>query len=83
MKLFDQIERIKILHKLIEQRRTGKPEDMAKRLNISASRLYCILEDLKIMGAPIEYSREAKTYYYTNAYKIEINFKFENLQPSE
>lgn len=83
MKLFEHIERINLLHKLIEQKRTGNPEDLAKRLDISASRLYCILDDLKLMGAPIEYSRQLRTYYYAFAYKIDISISFGALKQYE
>ncbi|WP_198659581.1 hypothetical protein, partial [Nubsella zeaxanthinifaciens] len=48
MKLFEYIERINLLHKLINERRTGTPARLAKRLNISTSRLYVILDELKL-----------------------------------
>ena len=47
MKIFEYIDRINLLHKLIKERRTGTPENLAKRLLISPSRLYVILDELK------------------------------------
>lgn len=76
MKVFEYIERINLLHKLIEQKRTGSPKDLSRRLNISASRLYDIIDDLRLMGAPISYSRPLRTYYYEFAYDIDINISF-------
>lgn len=73
MKLFEYIERINLLNKLIKQSRTGSPNDLAKRLNISSSRLYCIIDDLKQMGAPIGYSRDLCTYFYTARYEMHID----------
>lgn len=52
MKLLEYIDRIKIIHKLIKESRTRTPENLAQRL----SRLYVVSDELKLMGAPIEYS---------------------------
>lgn len=76
MKVIAYIERINLLHKLIEQKHTGTPEDLARRLNLSTSRLYCVLGELKLMGAPIEYSRQLNTYYYAFSYQIDISYSF-------
>lgn len=83
MKMIEYIERTNLLHKLIVQKRTGTPEDLAKRLNLSVSRLYNILGELKLMGAPIEYSRQLNTYHYTYDYKIDISYSFGALSPFE
>lgn len=72
MQLFKQIERINMLDKLVQQQRTGRPEEFAFRLGISVSRLYVILEELKSRGAPIMYSRESCSYFYQRAFSISI-----------
>lgn len=83
MKIFEYIDRINLLNKLIEQRKTGNPKMLAKRLNVSPSRLYDILDDLKLMGAPIEYSRQIGSYYYVFAYKMSISSSFAPLSSSD
>ena len=83
MKLFQQIDRINALHKLIAQSRTGTPEQLAKKLHISCSRLYCILDELKLMGAPINYSRHLNTYFYEYHFEIGIEVNFKPLKSSE
>lgn len=83
MKLLAYIDRIKIIHKLIKERRTGAPENLAKRLSISTSRLYVVLDELKLMGAPIEYSRQLQTYFYTQAFEVNIQADFTVLKPQE
>ncbi|MCX2432653.1 MULTISPECIES: DNA-binding protein [unclassified Pedobacter] len=83
MKLLEYIDRIKIIHKLIKESHTGTPENFAKRLSISTSRLYVVLEELKLMGAPIEYSRQLQTYYYTQAFEVNIRADFMVLKPQE
>ncbi|CAM3643018.1 HTH domain-containing protein [Sphingobacterium prati] len=79
MQLFKYIDRINLLDKLIRQRRTGTPSELAKRLGISVSRLYVMLDELKGQGAPIEYSRQSCTYLYTHEFMISISFKIETL----
>ncbi|WP_316769850.1 hypothetical protein [Pedobacter frigiditerrae] len=83
MKIFEYIDRINLLHKLIKEPRTGKPDSLAKRLCISTSRLYVILDELKLKGAPIGYSREAQTYYYSIDFDIEVKASFKILPPNE
>lgn len=83
MTVFKYIERINLLDKLIRQRRTGAPAELAKRLGISASRLYVILDELKDRGAPIGYSRQLSTYYYEREFSISITVSVETLDDSK
>jgi predicted DNA-binding transcriptional regulator YafY len=79
MQIFKYIDRINLLDKLIRQGRTGSPSDLAKRLGVSTSRLYVIIDQLKDMGAPIEYSRQQYSYYYEYEYSISISVTFQAL----
>ncbi len=72
MQLFKYIDRINLLDKLIGQRRTGAQAELAKRLELSVSRLARIIEYLKDRGAPIAFDRSLNTYYYERAYSIQI-----------
>jgi len=83
MMVFRHIDRINLLDKLIQQRRTGTPAELAKRLGISTSRLYIVLGELKARGAPIGYCRQSRTYYYKHAFSISISVKMESLEDSE
>lgn len=76
MKLFEYIDRVNFLHKLIKEKRTGTPEELATRFHLSKSRLLRVIEDLKLKGAPIAYSRHCRTYYYTNNYVMQIKLEF-------
>lgn len=53
MKFLRYIERINLLDKLMKERRTGTPAELAKRLGVSVARLYVIIDQLKDEGAPI------------------------------
>lgn len=83
MKLFEYIERISLLHKLINEKRTGCPEKLAKRLNISKGRVYQLIEELRNKDVPIAYSRMLGTYYYTRPYEISIFLSLKPLSVEE
>ncbi|QNL51727.1 DUF2013 domain-containing protein [Olivibacter sp. SDN3] len=83
MKLFMYIDRINHLHQLIKRKSTGTPEMLAKKLNLSVSRVHQIIEELKIMQVPIAYSRTMKSYYYTNAYEVLIDVQLKPLNDHE
>lgn len=75
MKLLQYIERINLIHKLIGERRTGTPKEFSERLRMSESRLYQLIEELKIMEVPIAYSREFHSYYYTIPFKLSAHIE--------
>lgn len=83
MKLFNQIDRINQMHDLIRQGRTGTPQEFANRLGISTIRLHQIIEELRMMEVPITYSRQLRTYRYTDAYEIVIDVRMRPLTIKE
>lgn len=83
MKLLEQIERINRLHELIKYRRTGTPEQLARRLNLSTSMVFKLMEELRLREAPIEYSRQLGSYYYTTQYLMKIQIDFRPLGEDE
>jgi len=83
MKLLEQVERINRLHEMIKYRRTGTPQQLAKRLNLSTSMIYKLMEELKLQDVPIEYSRQLETYYYSSLYMMNISLDFRFLNDEE
>ncbi len=79
MKVLHYLERIEMIHKLVDQERTGTPAEFARRLGISRTRLYEIMDDLKLEGAPIAYSRSCRTFYYEEPFHISITFELKPL----
>ncbi len=69
MKLTTYIDRINKMNKLFSAEKTGTPKQLAEKLGICESRLYCIIDDLKLQDAPIAYCRKRETYYYTKSFK--------------
>ncbi len=83
MKNIKQVERLRKTHKLIKAGNTGTPTELAQKLNICVSQLYNFIEDLKILGFPIAYSRKTKTYYYQEDCTLNVVFKVQLLTLSE
>lgn len=83
MKIFTYIERINRIHELVKHKRTGTPEELARRLNISPSMLFRVIEELRLMEVPIEYSRSQKTYFYSSSYSMKIIIDFKPLNEEE
>jgi hypothetical protein len=72
MKLFQYLDRINMMHKLLNNSSTGTPEEFAQQLGISRSSLYELIDELKSRKAPIRYSKSAKTFYYEEPFEILI-----------
>lgn len=69
-----QAERINNAHKLILEEKTGTPEEFAKKLNISRSQLYNLIDKLKEYDAPIKYSRKTNGFYYSMPFNLELKY---------
>ncbi len=74
MKALDQLERIKRMNELIKAERTGTPPEFANMLGISESHLYRTLEELKILGLPIGYSKTRKTYFFERDIEVILDY---------
>jgi predicted DNA-binding transcriptional regulator YafY len=83
MKIHRQIQRLNIIHKLIEREETGTPDEFARRVHISKRQLYNILDEFKLLGAPIKYDMRLKTYVYTKKCKAEFSFEIKVLSKDE
>ncbi len=79
MKPFDFLDKLHVLNKLIRMEHTGTPGEFAKRLSISRSTLYEIIEELKARGVEIKYCRTRCTFYYNNDMFLDIRFIIEPL----
>lgn len=83
MKTLKQLERLKKMHQLIKVGNTGTPKEFAKRLDISVSQLYYILDDLKIKGFPIKYSRNLQSYEYHDFCELEVVYSVQLLTEND
>lgn len=72
MTILDKIRQLSVLCVLIKTERTGGLQELAKKLGMSKGSAYNYLQELKVMGAKIEYDRQKQTYYFNNNF----DFKF-------
>jgi biotin operon repressor len=83
MKVFEYLDRISKMHKLVLRQRTGSPEEFARQLGVSRTSLYELLDELKSRGVPIAYSKSAKTFFYRQPYEITITCSLRPLSLAE
>jgi predicted DNA-binding transcriptional regulator YafY len=83
MKVFEYLDRISMMHKLIIRQKTGTPEEFAGQLGVSRTSLYELIDELKSRGVPISYSKSAKTFFYRQPYDISISCSMRPLTYNE
>lgn len=83
MKLFEYLERISTMHKLVSRQKTGTPDELARRLGVSRTSLYELIDELRSRGAPISYSKSAKTFFYSQPYDIAVTCTLKPLTYAE
>jgi len=62
-------------HQLIKKQIKGTPEEIAKRIDLSKSRFYNYMEELKQLGAEIKYCRTCQCFKYTNNFKLKVTIE--------
>jgi predicted DNA-binding transcriptional regulator YafY len=72
MKVFEYLDRISMMHKLVSRQVTGTPDEFARQLGVSRTSLYEMIDELRSRGAPIVYSKSAKTFLYGQPYDIAV-----------
>lgn len=83
MKLFEYLDRISKMHKLVFFRKTGTPSEFADILGVSRTTLYEMIDELRSRGAPIQYSKSLRTFYYKEPYEINISCTLRPLKHTE
>ncbi len=83
MKVFEYLDRISMAHKLVSRQKTGTPEEFACQLGVSRTSLYELIDELRMRGAPIAYSKSAKTFFYRQPYDITVTCSLRPLTCSE
>lgn len=82
-KLIQQIELIERIDQLIRLKATGSPKEFANNMNISKASLYRLLETMKELGAPIEYSITTQSFVYVDHVNFLCGFYFKELSNGE
>ena len=74
MNLIDRLDRIARLDQLIRMKNTGTPEALAMRLGVSKRTVFEILNDMRQLGAQIDYCPDRRSYYYSNDGRFKFGF---------
>ena len=82
MNYIQQIERLQKLIRLIDQERTGTPEELAEQLGISKRQLHNELEAIRNLGATLEYCKRGSSYRFDNS-KLDIQFSLSLIKEEE
>ena len=75
MSLLKYIDRLKRMDDLIQRKGTGTAEEFAARLGISVSVLKENLNEMRTLGAEIEFCRTRKSYLYMRQSRLIIKFE--------
>ena len=79
MSCIKYLERLKRIDSLIRFRATGKPSELASKLNLSERSVFIYLNDLKLLGAPISWSACEQSYVYTEGTEFGLFFRIRYL----
>lgn len=77
--LLKYTDRLRYADQLIRLEATGAPRLFAKKLGISESYLYGILDEMKEMGLPLSYNKTRLTYVYTKPVRLRIEIGVEHI----
>ena len=82
-KLVKGIEIIERIDHLIRLKATGSPVALARKCGVSEASLYRLIETMKQLGAPVEFSRIQQSYIYTDEVNFLCGFFAQELSHSE
>lgn len=74
MRFTEKIEVVKRIDQLIRIKATGTSRELAKRLGISKTTVYEIIEIMKFMGADIDYCNKQRSFFYLTDKVLMIEF---------
>ena len=74
MTFLEKLQLIERVDQLIRMKATGSANDLARKLGVSRSTVFEILDTMRIMGAEIEFCKYKKTYFYSKDKVLAIGF---------
>ncbi len=73
MRLIEHLQLLQRVDLLIRRKATGAPEELAGKLAVSRASVFRHINDLRALGAPIEYCRFRQYYYYEEEYTLSFD----------
>jgi hypothetical protein len=84
MKRLVDLSKLDRLDRLIRMKSTGRPDELAKRLEMSRSTLFEFISFLRNeMNAPIHYNEYSLSYEYTYLPRFYLGFELDRLKETE
>jgi biotin operon repressor len=83
MVLNQKCEQIKLFAKLVEKQQTGNAHLLAKKINISRSKLYELIEEFNDLGIDIKYSKNKSSFYYNNDLRLRVRIPIEVISETD
>jgi biotin operon repressor len=74
MNIFSDLFLLQRVDHLVRTRATGSPKSLASLLKVSECSVYRLIDRLRNMGLPIAYDKQARTYYYEEQVKWNVEF---------
>ncbi len=74
MTFYDKANLILRLDQMIRLRFRGNADSFSRRLGISRSTFFRLIDDMKNLEAPIEYDESGQFYYYEKAGRFRFGF---------
>jgi len=68
----EQLLLIKRIHTSVRRKATGSPNEFAHRLTVSKATVHRYINELKNLGAPIDYCKDRKSYYYKEPFELKF-----------
>ncbi len=78
-KLTQQIAVLERIDQLIRLKATGRPKQLADRLEVSEATVFRMIETMKELNAPICYDLARQSYVYTESTNFKCGFYVEEL----
>ncbi|WP_233430713.1 hypothetical protein [Flavobacterium tructae] len=83
MSFIEKIERMKRIHQLICEEKTGSPAAFAKKMLLSRSQLYNELEIIKGFDAPLKYCKKRESFYYETSFELIVHYSLSIIKDEE
>lgn len=67
----EQVDTLRRIDNLTRRKATGSPDELSRRLNISRASVYRYIGTLKHeFGAPIDYNKSRRSFYYLSEFDL-------------
>jgi len=83
MNFYDKTNLILRLDQMIRLRFRGNADSLSRRLGVSRSTFFRLLDDMRSLNAPIEFDETGQFYYYEKVGKFQFGFSRKTNNPRD